>query len=306
MVRRAAKFAFTPIAIAPGSGVRAVVSSPSAQIGELVAERYEVESVLAEGGMAWVFAAHDHRLNRSVALKIIKRELAPRPAAIERFVREGRIAAALQHPSVVEVYDLGRLGDGLPYLVMPRLLGQDLGQLLERTGAQSIRTIAHWLAGPASAIDTMHAYDMIHRDIKPENLFLTHRPGGGAPSVLLMDFGIARLADGSRLTKEGMMLGTALYMAPESTLPNPSTDVYAFATTLFELITGERPFVADSPVELITLKMCTEAPRLSQVLGAKVPRALDALFERALSKFPHERPPTCGGLLRELELFSWV
>lgn len=272
-------------------------------LGELVGGRYRVSHVLGEGGMGVVYAGEHAELGRKVAIKVIRPEVARDGRATERFLREARTASQLGHPNIVDVFDLGRLPDGRPYMVMPRLKGMDCEAMLRERGPQPPARVAEILSGAASGLDAMHAHGLVHRDVKPENLFLAIHDDGGE-TTKVMDFGLAALQNvGSRLTKVGTILGTPHYMPPECATGEKAgvaADVYALAVVAFEMIAGHLPFDGENPTYLLASKMTTDAPKLSELAAQPISPALDDLFARALSRRPHERPESCGAFIEEL------
>lgn len=272
---------------------------PDPLIGSLVGARYRVVRELGTGGMAVVYEGEHEDLGRRVAIKVIRHELvAHAPDAVDRFLQEARTASRLQHPSVVDVFDLGRLDDGRPFMVMPLLKGMDLERMLRERGPRPPEEVAKLLVGPASALDAMHAQGIVHRDIKLENLFLECHDDGHE-AVRLMDFGLAAMSGhGSRMTRDGMVLGTPHYMAPEVARGNKAkaaADIYGLATLAYELIAGVLPFDDEEPVRLMATKLVQDAPLLS-MQAASTP-ALDAVFADALARDPARRPKTCGELV---------
>jgi serine/threonine-protein kinase len=275
---------------------------PDPLVGQLVGARYRVVRELGSGGMAVVYEGEHEDLGRRVAIKVIRHELvAHAPDAVDRFLQEARTASRLQHPSVVDVFDLGRLEDGRPFMVMPLLKGMDLERMLRERGPRPPAEVAKLLAGPAAALDAMHAQGIVHRDIKLENLFL-ERHDDGHEAVRLMDFGLAAMAGhGSRMTRDGMVLGTPHYMAPEVARGNKAkaaADIYGLATLAYELMAGVLPFDDDEPVRLMATKLVQDAPLLSSHVASSP--ELDAVFVDALARDPERRPKTCGALIERL------
>jgi serine/threonine-protein kinase len=275
---------------------------PDPLVGQLVGARYRVVRELGSGGMAVVYEGEHEDLGRRVAIKVIRHELvAHAPDAVDRFLQEARTASRLQHPSVVDVFDLGRLDDGRPFMVMPLLKGMDLERMLRERGPRPPAEVAKLLAGPAAALDAMHAQGIVHRDIKLENLFL-ERHDDGHEAVRLMDFGLAAMAGhGSRMTRDGMVLGTPHYMAPEVARGNKAkaaADIYGLATLAYELMAGVLPFDDDEPVRLMATKLVQDPPLLSSHVASSP--ELDAVFVEALARDPERRPKTCGALIERL------
>src|SRR5882672_1232366 len=235
-------------------------------IGASLENRYRVTGVLGRGGMGTVYEGVHEHLGRAVAIKVLGPNTATDPVVVERFLREARIASSLGHGNIVDVSDLGRLPDGRPYLVMPKVHGKDFATLLERDGPQSPERVAQLLRGAASALDLVHAKGLVHRDVKPENLMHVVREDG-TETVMLMDFGIASLltSNAARLTADGMLCGTPAYVAPELISTGDfdhRADVYALATVAFEMITGRLPFDDPNPLRILPMKTMRDAPTL--------------------------------------------
>lgn len=259
----------------------------------LVLGRYRLVSRAGAGGMSEVWRAEDTTLHRTVAVKVILDPIASDPTFAERFLREARLVAGLDHPNVLSVFDFGKEvveGREVSYLVMPLVSG---GSLRERIkGPVPFGEAIAWLAAIGAALDHAHAKGILHRDVKPGNVLLdsTGRP-------LLADFGLARTADSaSGLTATGTVLGTPSYMAPEQAVGKAldgRADQYALAVIAFELLVGRVPFKADSPLAVLHQHVSVAPEPLSQVLGG-VPSAADPVMSRALAKNPADRFPTCG------------
>ena len=249
--------------------------------------RYEDVELVARGGMADVYRARDSVLGRVVAVKV----LADRYAADEdfraRFTREALTAASLSHPNVVTIFDVGE-PDGTPFIVMEHLGGGSLADRL-RDGRVPHDTAIAWLDQAAGALDAAHAAGIVHRDVKPANLMLDDEG-----DVHVADFGIARAAAHDPLTSAGTILGSSGYMAPEQARGEPATaasDRYALGCVAFELLTGRRPFEADSPTAEAMLHASEPPPHPSDV-EPSLPAAVDTVLLRALAKSPDARPPS--------------
>jgi serine/threonine-protein kinase len=273
-------------------------------VGERIDGRYTLRGVLGQGGMGVVYDGVHDELGRSVAIKVLNTAWATDRVAVERFLREARMASSFSHGNIVDVSDLGRLPDGRPYLVMPKIPGIDLANLLNEVGPQPAKRVAELLRGVASALDLIHAKGYVHRDIKPENLMYVAREDG-SETVMLLDFGIAALvmSNERRLTAQGQVFGTPHYMAPETStgaVPDARCDVYALAAVAFELVTGELPFSTDNVMQLLSMKLVNDAPSMSSVAGQAFPAALEAVIACGLARDPADRYASASALITAL------
>ncbi|HEV3263756.1 MAG TPA: serine/threonine-protein kinase, partial [Gemmataceae bacterium] len=262
---------------------------------------YEVEAVLGHGGMGVVYHARHLRLNRPVALKMLLAGAYAGPEERGRFLREAEAVAALRHPNVVQVHDLGDL-DGKPYFTMEYVEGGSLAQRL--LGApQPARQAAELLATLAAAVQVAHHGGIVHRDLKPANILLT---ADGTPKIT--DFGLARrLEGGAGLTHTGVPMGTPSYMAPEQARGQtraigPAVDVYALGAILYELLTGRPPFRAETATETL-LQVIYQEPAPPARLNAKVPRDLETICLKCLEKEPHLRYASAAAVAEDLHRF---
>jgi len=265
-------------------------------VGRLLDGRYRVESLIATGGMATVYLGTDTRLDRTVALKIMHAELANDEDFVRRFVGEARSVARLSHPNVVGVYDQGADGRTL-YLAMEYVPGRTLRDLLNERGSLPPREALDIMEGVLGGLGAAHAAGLAHRDVKPENVLLT-----AEHDVKVADFGLARMLAGSSQTKTGMLIGTAAYLAPEQVsrgVADARTDVYAAGVMLFEMVTGQQPHTADTPLAVAYKHVNESVPAPSQLVDG-VPPALDELVLRATSRDPDLRPADGGQFVRSL------
>lgn len=265
-------------------------------IGHLLNGRYRVESHVARGGMADVYLGTDTRLERTVALKIMRAELANDEEFVRRFIGEARSVARLSHPNVVAVYDQGADGRTL-YLAMEYVRGQSLRALLNERGRLGAREALDVMDGVLSGLAAAHAAGLAHRDVKPENVLLTEGNG-----VKVVDFGLARLVAAASHTKTGMIIGTAAYLAPEQVargVTDARSDVYAAGVMLFELLTGRQPHTAETPLA-VAYKHVNEVVPAPSSAAPGLPPALDTLVAMATSRDPELRPADAGQFLRAI------
>ena len=248
--------------------------------------RYRLERPLGHGGMASVYLGRDTELDRPVAVKILAENAAADDGLRERFVREARLAARLQHPNVVSVYDAGE-DEGRPYIVMEHVEGETLSEVLGRRGRLPAEEARGLALQAARALAHAHAAGLVHRDVKPQNLLL-RRDG----TLKIADFGIARAAEGTALTQAGTVLGTAAYLAPEQALGEdvtPAADVYSLGAVIYELLTGRPPYEFDSLADLAD-KQRRHAITPVRELVPEVPRELEDVVMRSLARNPAYRP----------------
>jgi tRNA A-37 threonylcarbamoyl transferase component Bud32 len=252
--------------------------------------RYRLVRHLARGGMAEVYVAEDQLLNRTVAVKVLFPELARDEAFVERFRREARAAASLNHHNIVSVYDFGE-DEGSWFIVMEYVEGRNLRDVIRSEGQMD--------PARAAALAAAHAQGIIHRDVKPANVLIASDAG----TVKVADFGIARAANARQgLTMPGTVLGTATYLSPEQAQGADvdfRTDVYSLGMVLYEALAGKPPFTGDSPVAVAYQQLSQQAPPPS-TKNPDVPPALDAIVMKAMSKDPAQRQATAEELREEL------
>ena len=257
---------------------------------------YQIERQIGRGGMAVVYRAFDPRLGRSVALKILAPELASDAAFRERFNREMRAAAAVDHPHIVPVYDAGEANGSL-FIAMRYVAGQDLRTLLDREAALSPSRVTRIVSQVASALDEAHSRGMVHRDVKPGNMLIGTVAGSGQPDhVYLSDFGLSKQSVSSNsLTATGQFLGTLDYMAPEQVAGRPidgRADLYALACSAFEMLAGRPPFKREESVAVLWAQVSAPTPSL-RALRPELPPAVDQVMARAMAKAPGDRYRSC-------------
>ena len=266
-------------------------------IGHVLGGRYELGELIGSGGMSSVFLATDLVLERKVALKVMDPRLASDAGQADRFRREASTAAALAHPNIVAVLDRGE-DRGVPFIVLEYVPGTDLKQLM-RSGTISVTRSLEIVDGVADALAFVHANGFVHRDVKPQNVLLTK-----LGEVKLIDFGIARSMDLAKgITETGTVLGSADYISPEQARGRPvgeASDVYSLGVLLYELLTGELPFVGDNFVAVAMKHVNEPAPRVRE-RRAGLPARLDAAVTTALAKDPDARFATMEAFRQELE-----
>ena len=272
------------------TAARTVELGPGSRFGG-----YRIEATVGRGGMATVYRAEHVHLRRPVALKVPMPELAADAVFRERFIRESRAAAALTHPHLVAVYDAGEI-DGVLFLAMQFVEGDDLGRLLKRDGPPSLARTAIVIGQIAAALDAAHGRGLVHRDVKPANVLVD------GDHCYLADFGLTRLIGVTVATMTGDVLGTLSYAAPEQiegASVDRRADVYALGCTAYECIVGETPFAHRAGAALLYAQL-TEAPPRPSDRRPELPEAVDAVLARALAKAPAERFATCGELAAAL------
>jgi beta-lactam-binding protein with PASTA domain/tRNA A-37 threonylcarbamoyl transferase component Bud32 len=270
-------------------------------IPRLLSDRYELGETLGYGGMSEVHLGRDMRLDRDVAVKVLRADLARDPQFQHRFRREAQNAAALNHPAIVAVYDTGETVSDygpLPYIVMEYVEGRTLRDIVKTEGPMDEQRAMETMADICAALDFSHRNGIIHRDVKPANVMINN-----AGAVKVMDFGIARaLADGQGVTQTAAVVGTAQYLSPEQArgeLVDARSDVYAAGCVLYELITGEPPFTGDSPVA-VAYQHVREDPIPPSRQNADVSAALDAVVLKAMSKNPANRYQSAAEMRTDL------
>jgi eukaryotic-like serine/threonine-protein kinase len=278
--------------------------------GSVLAGKYRVERVIGEGGMGVVIAAFHEGLKQKVALKFLHGAHARNHEVVARFLREGRAAAQIQSEHVGRVTDVGTLDNGAPYLVMEYLDGSDLSGLLRKSGTLSVDDAVDYVLQACEAIAEAHMVGIVHRDLKPANLFLTARRDG-SPCVKVLDFGISKVSasagDTEALTRTTGTMGSPLYMSPEQLRSardvDARTDLWAIGVILFEILTGQQPFLADE-VPQLTIKIVMEPPTPLRSLRPDVPPGLDSVIMRCLEKDPAGRYSNVGELALALAPFA--
>ncbi len=274
--------------------------------GQLIDNRYELLRILANGGMGTIYEGLDTRLDRKVAVKIMHPHLAQDEEFITRFIREAKAAASLSHPNIVNVMDQGWNQSGIPavFLVMELVEGQTLRELIASKETFSVNETINYLSPVISALAAAHQIGIVHRDIKPENILISHDG-----RIKIADFGLARGTNlGQTMTAEAsVILGSVSYLSPEQVqrgISDARSDIYSIGVMAFEMLTGKRPHVSDSPLQIAYLHVNEDIPKVSSK-GIKIPKDLDELIYAATSRNPDDRPKdgaTFAALLRNIQI----
>ena len=281
-------------------------------IGQTLDGRYYIERKIGEGGMGVVFAARHAVIEKPLAVKVLKREVARDPATIKRFVQEAKAATRIGHPCIVDVTDFGTTPDGMTYSVMEFVDGTTLSQAIKRNAPMALSRLVPIIAQIGRALGAAHDKGIVHRDLKPENVFLVNRDGR-RDFVKIVDFGIAKVtpvdggpADGPRLTRAGAVFGTPEYMAPEQAAGRSDTDarvdVYALATILYEMLTGKVPHKSDSMVRTLAMQMLDPVVPPSKVRpDVTIAAELERVVMTGLAKKREDRYPNMADFITDLE-----
>jgi serine/threonine-protein kinase len=280
--------------------------------GSIIADKYEVEQLLGQGGIGVVVVAKHLALNKRVAIKYLKPRALANESIVQRFVREARLTAQITSEHTVRVHDVGTLLDAGPYMVMEYLVGEDLGKVLQ-SGSLPIERAVDYILQACDALAEAHSLRIVHRDIKPENLFLAQR-ALHVPILKVIDFGISKMAlapdeDGqwARETAVGERFGTPLYMSPEQLRATAGvdhrTDIWSLGVVLHELLVGSPPFEGDDLPRLCASILTTPPIRISTIRPS-VPSVLEAIVQRCLEKDPQRRFRNVAEFAQELAPFG--
>ncbi len=283
---------------------------PDPYVGRTIDGRYLVEAVLGEGGMGVVYAARHKVIDKRVAIKVLRGDLARNKEITDRFLQEAKAASSIGNPHIVDISDFGTLPDGSTYFVMEFLGGKSLTALMNNAPMPLARLLSI-SKQIAAGLNAAHEVGIVHRDLKPDNVIVLQRSTPGSTSagkdfVKILDFGIAKVGgEASRLTQAGSIFGTPHYMSPEQaagTSVDRRTDIYALGIILYEMASGKVPFDADNFMGILTQHMYkAPVPILALVPTPEVPPGLDAIIQKCLSKKVEQRYETMDQLIGDLE-----
>ena len=295
----------------PGGGFRppssgrslgdASFGQPVLEEGYLLAQRYQISSMLGEGGMGAVYKATDIELNRVIAVKTIRREFGGNQAIIDRFKQELILSTQVTHKNVVRIYDLGE-AEGMKFITMEYIEGHDLRSLIVQEQRLPVEEVVDIIQQSCRALDAAHSVGVIHRDLKPQNIMREKSSG----RVVVMDFGLARTLEGDGMTQSGALVGTMEYMSPEQALSknlDQRSDIFSLGLIFFELLTGQVPFRADSALASLIKRTQERAIPVSQC-DASITGPLDRIVNRCLELDVEQRYQSAAELLADLELWQ--
>src|SRR5713226_9210471 len=270
---------------------------------EILGDRYQLQDPIGRGGMATIYRGRDMRMDRVVAIKVLREVYSTDPKFVTRFQREAKAASSLQHPNIVQVFDYGQT-DGNYYIVMELVEGTDLRRYLRSRGMLDIDRAIIIAHDVALGLGAAHRRQIVHRDVKHQNILV-----GKGGSIKLTDFGIASVykdINAERLTTTGMTLGTVQYYAPEQAqgeIVSPAADVYALGIVMYEMLTGRPPFDGETPVA-VAMQHIQDQPTPPAQLNPNIPLALEEIILRCLEKVPEMRFRDGSQLARALEMLG--
>ena len=267
------------------------------KIGSLIDNRYRVTARIGHGGMAEVYEGNDIIGKKTVAIKLIRKDVMDNPVNLIRFKNEATIAASLNHPNIVKVYNHGTV-DGVPYIANEFIKGQNLKQVLDFRSSVPVEEAVDYMIQLASALDYAHQHGIVHRDVKPDNLYVM-----GDGTIKLGDFGIAQTDATSQITsKDSEIVGSVHYLAPEITSGRPATgqsDIYSAGVTFFELITGHVPYIKNSAIDIAVAHVKEKFPSPKKYLP-NCPKEIERIIFKCVKKNPKERYLTAKELHDDL------
>ena len=271
---------------------------------------YHLIDELGRGGTGVVYRAEHQALGKPVAIKVLYVDVAADPVAASRFIREARAASRARHPGIVDVTDFGTLADGRSYLVMELVEGQTIDQLLGEGALDPLRAVL-LIRQIALALEAAHHAGVVHRDLKPANIFILEEPERGDPVIKIGDFGAAKLETpglSPAVSQNNLVFGTPYYMSPEHASGRPTdrrTDLYALGCVLFELVSGQVPFVGETTFEIMTKQVNDPPPPMTSPYGP-LPAAVERVVARALAKAADQRYQSAAEMAADLDLAAGV
>ncbi|MDY0060206.1 MAG: serine/threonine-protein kinase [Myxococcota bacterium] len=275
-------------------------------VGQILLKRFEILSLIGQGGMGAVYRARQLSMQRDVAIKVLKQAIGQDPVAIKRFFKEAQAASQLNHPHTITVFDFGQTETGLLFIVMELLEGRSLAKAIRQDGPFPPSRAVGVLSQVCDALAEAHKQGIIHRDLKPDNIFLQDQEGS-PDFVKVLDFGIAKVPSRegeSTLTAAGQIVGTPAYMSPEHAMGQallPGSDLYSLGVILYEMLAGVAPFRASSPMGLMLAHLNEPVPSVRAKEGLEVPEALDRMLQRTMAKRPDQRPATAVQFKQEMQ-----
>jgi serine/threonine protein kinase len=275
-----------------------------ATMARTLADRYELDQRIGRGAMGEVWAARDRETGAEVAVKVAQAWTAKEAELLERFEREGKVLRRLRSPHVCALLDAGRTPDGVSYIVLERLVGETLEELIDREGYLPLADVGTIAEQILLALVDAHAAGVVHRDLSPANVFL-HRAPDGATTVKVIDFGVAKASGtGAPMTGKRTTMGSLPYVAPEqlgdSASAGPRADLYALGTLVFQALTGRMPFGDASGTALVVLKRESDPPSIDEVTGERWPAAMRTFLAKTLARSPSKRYPSAEVALAAL------
>src|SRR5690349_10076648 len=278
-------------------GVASIVLPAGLEIGN----RYRVKSLLGMGGMGAVYLVHDKGLDRDVALKLIRSDVAEDPDALERFKREVQLSSRVTHPNVLRSFDLGE-SDGIKFLTMQFVDGRDLSTILKKQGKLPTERMLRVFRQTAEGLKAAHDQGVTHRDLKPQNIMLD-----GSDHVYVTDFGMAKGSEQSGMTQTGAVIGTPFYMSPEQVRGEsvgPQSDIYSLGVILYQMATGSVPFGGATPFEVMVARI-QRPPKPVKELNPELPVYLQKIIERCMALDPGLRYKNVQEILEDLDAESF-
>lgn len=266
-------------------------------IGQVFDNRYRIDKVIGVGGMAVVFEAYDHIMKRSVAVKMLKEEIAHDAQSVKRFINESKAVAMLSHPNIVKIYDVS-VKENRKYIVMERVEGITLKNYLNKKGTLGLREMLQYTEQILLALEHAHSKGVIHRDIKPQNILLLKNG-----VIKVTDFGIAKLPNAETVTMTDKAIGTVYYISPEQASGKKvdrRTDLYSLGVLMYEMTTGRLPFTSDSPVSVALMHVKDQPKRPCEIVPS-IPKGLEQIILAAMEKRPDKRVQSASQMLRLLE-----